>query len=142
MSNISKLKIFLDNVLPTLAGKAKGPNKTESATFTIERAEDEDDEEKDDGQRRGWADLDEEEKLERKDPPAPPPSGKSKDVILGLQKALKKVGYDPGPIDGIMGKKTSEALKQFQRDNGLAADGVAGSATQAAMAKALRVANG
>jgi peptidoglycan hydrolase-like protein with peptidoglycan-binding domain len=40
-----------------------------------------------------------------------------------------------------MGKKTSEALKQFQRDNGLAADGVAGPATQAAMAKALQAAN-
>jgi hypothetical protein len=39
-----------------------------------------------------------------------------------------------------MGKKTSEALKQFQKDNGLPADGVAGSATQAAMAKALKAA--
>ncbi|MCI0680753.1 MAG: Ig-like domain-containing protein [Gemmataceae bacterium] len=73
-------------------------------------------------------------------PPVAPPSGKSKDVILGLQKALKKVGYDPGPIDGIMGPKTSTALKQFQKDNGLAADGVAGPATQAAMAKALKAA--
>jgi peptidoglycan hydrolase-like protein with peptidoglycan-binding domain len=34
---------------------------------------------------------------------------------------LKELGYDPGPPDGIRGKKTISAIKRFQGDNGLVA---------------------
>lgn len=36
-----------------------------------------------------------------------------------IQKALKREGYDPGPIDNQMGGKTKEALIKFQQDKGL-----------------------
>lgn len=48
-----------------------------------------------------------------------------------LQLALSRAGYDPGTIDGIFGNRTLRALEQFQRDNGLTADGVAGRLTWA-----------
>ena len=39
--------------------------------------------------------------------------------VQDVQRALKSRGYDPGPIDGVMGLKTQTALKQFQNDNNL-----------------------
>ena len=50
-----------------------------------------------------------------------------------LQKALSRAGYDPGPIDGRLGKKTRSAVKAFQRSHGLTADGVVGERTWAAL---------
>lgn len=40
-----------------------------------------------------------------------------------IQLALKQHGYDPGPIDGRWGSKTSRALKRFEQDHNLRADG-------------------
>lgn len=42
-----------------------------------------------------------------------------------LQQALKNAGFDPGPIDGIIGAGTKSALRQWQSANGLPADGYA-----------------
>ena len=50
-----------------------------------------------------------------------------------LQKALLRAGYDPGPIDGRLGKKTRSAVKAFQKKNGLTADGVVGEKTWATL---------
>ena len=36
-----------------------------------------------------------------------------------IQRALKARGYDPGPIDNVIGTKTKAALTKFQKDNGL-----------------------
>jgi hypothetical protein len=58
--------------------------------------------------------------------------------VLGIQKALQKLGFDPGPLDGVMGPPTQEAVKQFQQAIGLPADGLLGPKTQAALAKALQ----
>jgi ankyrin repeat protein len=44
-------------------------------------------------------------------------------TIYQVQKKLKELGYDPGPPDGIWGKKTISAIKRFQRDNGLTVTG-------------------
>ena len=33
--------------------------------------------------------------------------------VRELQEALAKSGYDPGPIDGIMGPRTKEALRKY-----------------------------
>ena len=52
---------------------------------------------------------------------------------IGIQKALKKLGYDPGTIDGMMAGATQAALKKFQQDNGLTADGSLTRLTQAAL---------
>ena len=51
--------------------------------------------------------------------------------VKKLQEGLQKLGYDPGPVDGILGPKTSAALRTFQQDNGLKADGKPGKATTA-----------
>ena len=39
------------------------------------------------------------------------------------QQALKDKGYDPGPIDGRMGARTTEAIKSFQSASNLEATG-------------------
>jgi len=36
-----------------------------------------------------------------------------------VQLTLKDSGFDPGPIDGILGPKTREAIKRFQIKNDL-----------------------
>ena len=52
-------------------------------------------------------------------------------AVADLQRALKSRGYDCGPVDGIMGSRTREAVIRFQRDQGLPVDGIAGPATRA-----------
>jgi len=44
-------------------------------------------------------------------------------VIYRVQKKLKQLGYNPGPLDGIWGSKTQKAVKKFQQDNGLLVTG-------------------
>ena len=43
--------------------------------------------------------------------------------VKKLQEALKEKGDDPGALDGVMGRKTTAALKRFQAGNGLKATG-------------------
>ena len=50
-----------------------------------------------------------------------------------LQLALERAGYAPGPRDGLFGRSTLRALRTFQRDAGLLADGVAGPLTHRAL---------
>lgn len=40
----------------------------------------------------------------------------------GIQRLLTRMGYDPGPIDGLEGPKTDAALRAFLTDLNLAAD--------------------
>lgn len=40
-------------------------------------------------------------------------------TVRSLQNALLAAGYDPGPIDGVMGIKTQTAMKQYQTDKSL-----------------------
>ena len=49
--------------------------------------------------------------------------------VTDVQQALAKAGFDPGPADGKMGKKTKAAIKAFQRSHSLKADGVVGDKT-------------
>ena len=51
--------------------------------------------------------------------------------VKQLQTALKEQGYYSGKIDGVFGKGTLNAVKAFQRKNGLKADGIAGPLTLA-----------
>jgi uncharacterized protein (TIGR02594 family) len=51
--------------------------------------------------------------------------------VLRIQRALKSQGYDPGPLDGIWGRLTMAAVKEFQSRNGLPADGVVTPETEA-----------
>ncbi len=60
-------------------------------------------------------------------------SGSSGETVKQLQQALKDNGYDPGNIDGIFGSRTRQAVQNFQRDNGLVVDGIAGPKTLSAL---------
>ena len=53
--------------------------------------------------------------------------------VTQIQTKLKRWGYYSGNVDGIFGKQTQDAVKYFQRKNGLTADGIAGPATLKAM---------
>lgn len=48
-----------------------------------------------------------------------------------IQTRLLALGYDPGPPDGIAGRRTQAAIRAFQRDQQLDVDGIAGPATRA-----------
>ena len=45
--------------------------------------------------------------------------------IAELQRRLRKAGYDTGDIDGVLGRQTIAAVRDYQKDRGLAADGFA-----------------
>lgn len=57
--------------------------------------------------------------------------GSSGTEVKNIQTRLKNWGYDVGTVDGIYGAKTEAAVKKFQKNNGLTADGIAGPATLA-----------
>jgi len=56
---------------------------------------------------------------------------------LGLQTALNELGFSPGPLDGIPGRKSRAALKAFQERAKLVVDGIPGPKTRAALKEAL-----
>lgn len=49
--------------------------------------------------------------------------------VKEMQQALVALGYSTGGTDGKFGPTTEKAVRQFQKDNGLTVDGVAGNAT-------------
>ena len=57
--------------------------------------------------------------------------GSSGKDVEKLQTALVEAGYDVGQAgaDGVYGSKTAAAVKQYQKDHGLAVDGIAGNNT-------------
>ena len=57
--------------------------------------------------------------------------GSRGEEVKNIQTRLKRWGYLNGNVDGIYGAKTEEAVKKFQRKNGLTPDGIAGPATLA-----------
>ena len=59
--------------------------------------------------------------------------GSRGDEVRQIQTKLKRWGYYNGNVDGIFGNQTLEAVKYFQRKNGLTVDGIAGPATLKAM---------
>lgn len=60
-------------------------------------------------------------------------SGASGDRVVQLQQRLKALGYYAGEIDGQFGNGTKSAVRAFQKQHGLDADGIAGSKTMAAL---------
>lgn len=59
--------------------------------------------------------------------------GSRGEEVRKIQQKLKNWGYYTGSVDGIYGTKTRDAVKYFQRKNGLTVDGIAGKKTLAAM---------
>ncbi len=50
-----------------------------------------------------------------------------------VQEALKSAGYYNGKVDGKIGSKSKKAIKEFQEDHDLKADGIIGKKTWAEM---------
>lgn len=59
--------------------------------------------------------------------------GSRGELVTTLQKRLKTWGYYTGSVDGVFGSQTEQAVKYFQRKNGLAVDGIVGPATAKAI---------
>ena len=59
--------------------------------------------------------------------------GSTGEQVRIIQSKLKNWGYYDGTVDGIFGSRTAEAVKYFQRKNGLTADGIVGPATLRAL---------
>lgn len=59
--------------------------------------------------------------------------GSKGDGVRRMQEALKELGYYSGEVDGAFGGGTEEALRLFQSQNGLDADGVAAEKTFAVL---------
>ena len=73
-------------------------------------------------------------------PVTPTPTPKSlqrgftgSDAVRAVQKRLKELGFYKGSADGDFGPATEEAVKAFQKANGLTADGKVGEKTLAKM---------
>lgn len=54
-----------------------------------------------------------------------------------IQAALVELGYNPGALDGVFGKKTRKALRSFQAASGLVVDGIWGPNTKKEMKRQL-----
>jgi N-acetylmuramoyl-L-alanine amidase len=55
------------------------------------------------------------------------------DDVHALQERLLEIGYDAGRADGVLGPKTTQALRAFQREVGVPADGTFGPTTMRAL---------
>jgi TonB family protein len=44
--------------------------------------------------------------------------------VATIQQYLRRLGFDPGPVDGILGTKTRRAIQDFQISQGLAGEGL------------------
>ncbi len=53
----------------------------------------------------------------------------SRKIIAQVQQQLLDLGYEPGPVDGKLGKGTIAAIKKFQKENNLPETGQADKAT-------------
>jgi peptidoglycan hydrolase-like protein with peptidoglycan-binding domain len=72
---------------------------------------------------------------EADDSQAAPPQ--ESEHMMQVQNELYYLSYYTGPIDGIYGAQTEDAIKRFQRASGLTVDGKIGPATDAALSQAV-----
>jgi peptidoglycan hydrolase-like protein with peptidoglycan-binding domain len=59
------------------------------------------------------------------------------DDLADVQKALAKLGFDPGGSDGLDGPNTQKAVRAFQAHASIGVDGKVGPETRQALLEAL-----
>jgi S1-C subfamily serine protease len=72
--------------------------------------------------------------------PTPGPSAapsSSNALVMAIQTALTRLGYDPGPPNGMVGLKTNMAISAFQKSIGQPGDGNPSEAVRAQLEKAV-----
>jgi peptidoglycan hydrolase-like protein with peptidoglycan-binding domain/DNA-binding CsgD family transcriptional regulator len=52
------------------------------------------------------------------------------DGVRAIQRRLTELGFRPGPVDGLFGARTEQAVLAFQRTHGLSVDGIVGPQTR------------
>jgi N-acetylmuramoyl-L-alanine amidase len=64
------------------------------------------------------------------------------DDVIVLQRRMSELGFDVGRVDGLFGERTGEALREFQRNVGIPADGTCGPGTFKALARLAPIVTG
>jgi hypothetical protein len=59
--------------------------------------------------------------------------GDKGDAVLNIQKKLQELGYYDGPLNGKLDSETQKAFKRFEKDHGLANDGLPSGEDQAVL---------
>ena len=60
-------------------------------------------------------------------------------AVQELQRFLTAIGYDTGPVDGVVGNLTLGAIRAFQEGRGLNPDGIVGSVTRSHIGQVYRI---
>lgn len=53
----------------------------------------------------------------------PPPPAYNSGLVYNIQVSLTNLGYDPGPVDGVYGRRTADAISAYQYNNQLPVTG-------------------
>ncbi|WP_116947888.1 N-acetylmuramoyl-L-alanine amidase [Jiangella endophytica] len=64
------------------------------------------------------------------------------DDVIALQRRLSELGFDVGRVDGVFGARVGDALRDFQRNIGLPADGTCGPSTFKALGRLAPIVTG
>lgn len=74
--------------------------------------------------------------------PEGPASSSSAALVMAIQTLLVRLGYDPGPANGVVGLKTNMAISAFQKSIGQPGDGHPSEAVRAQLEKAVAARGG
>jgi len=67
----------------------------------------------------------------------PPPTTPGSALVTAIQILLTRLGYDPGPVNGVAGLKTNMAISAFQKSLGERGDGLPSETVRAQLEKAM-----
>lgn len=70
-------------------------------------------------------------------PPSTPPAAAGSGLVTAIQSLLTRLGYDPGPVNGVAGLKTNMAISAFQKSLGERGDGLPSETVRAQLEKAM-----
>ena len=121
-----KTREVKDKVMEKATGKTAAERAAEKAEKKAEKAADKTDSTMDRAKDKAAEMKDKvKDKMQRGDAKA------GKADIVSMQQALKDKGFDPGPIDGVHGPRTTAAVRDFQKAENVTVTGQLDDATRA-----------